>query len=29
LPKPDTTNSADYAYNRFALPVRVLIGPLL
>jgi hypothetical protein len=29
LPKPDNTNSADYAYNRFALPVRVLIGPLL
>lgn len=25
---PDT-NSANYAYNRFALPVRVLIGPLL
>ena len=29
LPKPDNTHSADYAYNRFALPVRVLIGPLL
>lgn len=28
-PKPDNTHSADYAYNHFAPPVRVLIGPLL
>jgi hypothetical protein len=28
-PGPGDTNSAEFAYNRFATPVRVLIGPLL
>ena len=29
LPAAETDTSADFAYRRFAEPVRVLIGPLL